>query len=144
MSLGTDQLCWEPLGQVGHPGQSWSGDPLSQICPGSSCLWGTSLRAPQEVGALQTGAQTDPGAEKKDGKTQEKTHPLLRLFLLMKSRALPKPEGMEEGLSKTRLRKHSPCCRAGPHAGRGGVKLTILVSPGGKDLLAVAPLSHFS
>jgi len=36
-----------------------------------------SLGGPQEEEALQTGAQTDPGAEKKDGRTQEKTYPLL-------------------------------------------------------------------
>lgn len=46
---------------------------LLQLPAGHTCL-----RGPQGVGlALQTGAQTEPGAEKKDGKTQEKTHPLL-------------------------------------------------------------------
>lgn len=104
-----------------------------------------SLGAPWEVGALQTGAQTEPGAEKKDGKTQEKTYPQLRLLLLMKSRALPEPEGTEEGLSKTQLEKHSMLQSWSPRgeARAGGVTLTILMSPGDKDLLAVAPLSHF-
>lgn len=62
----------------------------------------------------------------------------------MKSRALPKPEGMEEALSRTWLGS-TPCRRAGPHAGRlsAGVKLTNLMSLGDRDLLAVAPLSHF-
>lgn len=106
-----------PWGQVSSAGNSWPGGTPCAVparcpaVPATSPLvlpaGHRSLGAAQEVGALQTGAQTEPGAEKKDGKTREKTYPLLRLFLLMKSRALPEPEGMERGLSKTRLGKHS-------------------------------------
>lgn len=60
---------------------------------------------PRRWGLCKRERRQTPGLRK----TQEKTYPLLRLFLLMKSRALPKPEGMEEGLSKTPLAK----CRAG-------------------------------
>lgn len=48
--LGT--LC-----QVGHPGQSWSGVP--DLSPPKLPAEHKSLGAPQEVGALQAGVQTD-------------------------------------------------------------------------------------
>lgn len=115
---GTDQLCWELLARwdtLGSPGL------VSQTCPHPSCLRGTILSGlPRRWGLCKQECRQISGAEKKDGKTQEKTYPLLWLFLLMKSRALPKPEGMEEELSKTPLGKHSPCCRAVPVQEAGG------------------------
>lgn len=82
---------------MGHPGQPWFMVLLSQTQAVS--------QDSEEVQYSGTGSgiQTSPGAEKKEGKTQEKTNPLLWLLLLMRSRTLPKPEGTEGRLSRAPL-----------------------------------------
>lgn len=100
---------------MGHAGQPCFVVLLSQtqaVSQDSEEVQGSETRA---------GAQTSPGPEKKEGKTQEKTNPLLWLLLLMKSRTLPKPEGTEGRLSTAPL---SPF-----RAGRG-VRQTMERAPG--------------
>lgn len=60
VSLGTDQLCWAALGQVGHRGQPWSFVLLPQTQAVSQDCRGSGTEA-----AARTGLK----AEKKEGKT---------------------------------------------------------------------------
>lgn len=64
-SLGTAQLFWEALGQVGHPGQPWLVVPLSQ----------TQAVSREEVEGSGTGAPAAPGLGKGGQNTQENISP---------------------------------------------------------------------
>lgn len=87
---------------------------------------------------MGAGAQTEPGAERKDGKGRENIP--CRAVSPNEEQGFARPEGMEERLGK-------PLCAAEPaprRKARGeGVQLMLLVSPGGRDLLAVAPRRRF-
>lgn len=118
VSLGADQVCWGSPGQVSL---DILGSPSLVSCYPRPVQAPAAYRAQVSQGSPGDGsADRTLGLKKRIGKTQEKTYPLLLLFLLMKSRALPKPEGMEQRLSKTLLGKLSHCHRACPSAGRQG------------------------
>lgn len=90
---------WALLSPAGSPWARW--DTRGSRCPAVP----DSNRNPEKVEGSGTGAgaQTEPGAEKNEGKTHEKTNPLLWLLLLMRSRALPEAQGTEGGLSRAAL-----------------------------------------